>query len=517
MKIATREIVREIDRKTIKQYRIPGIILMENAGRAVSNVLLDEYPDSKKISVFCGGGNNGGDGFVIARHLINAGKEVTTYLLRNKNDYKGDAKTNLNSLLKVSKDIKRLRSNFSNYEKSDIVIDAIFGTGLNSEVRGTYKKIIERINSMKTPKISVDVPSGIDCNKGTPLGVSVRADITVTFIVPKLGISIHPGLTYSGKIYVADITTPKILEEGIPFELLTFKKCRSIIKERPADSHKGNYGHTLLIAGSRGKTGAAALSAHSAVRSGSGLVTVGVPKSIISSIDEKIVEAMSEGLEDNDKGILTEASLNQTLTSMKSKTSLAVGPGISDNRYTEKFLLSLLKKSRIPVVADADAINIIARHIEILKKLKVPIILTPHPGEMARLLGTTSKEIQGNRIEFAKNFTVKNKCYLVLKGARSVIATPNGNIYINPTGNPGMSSGGMGDILTGVISGLLSQKYRPEEACLLGTFIHGLAGDIVAEKLGRTGITATDVANSIPEALEQVKTTEKEPFFEIIR
>ena len=362
MKIATREIVREIDRKTIKEYGIPGLILMENAGRAVSNVIQHEYPDVSSISILCGGGNNGGDGFVIARHLLNAGKDVTTYLLKNKNEYKGDAKTNLNSLSKISKKIKRLNGSFSNYKKSNLIVDAIFGTGLDRDVKGSYKKIIERVNSLKTPKISVDLPSGIDSNKGVPLGVSVRANVTVTFIIPKLGISIHPGLNYCGKLYVADITTPKILEKDIPYELITFKKCKSVIRERPADTHKGSYGHTLLIAGSAGKTGAAALAAHSAVRSGSGLVTVAVPGSIISSIDKKIVEAMSEGLEDEGKGILTEESLNQALNSLKSKTSLAIGPGISVNKNTEKFLLSLLRKSKVPVVADADAINIIAKN-----------------------------------------------------------------------------------------------------------------------------------------------------------
>ena len=517
MKIVTREIVREIDRKTIRNFGIPGLILMENAGRAVSNVILRKYPAANKISVFCGGGNNGGDGFVIARHLICAGKEVNTYLLRNKNEYRGDAKTNLNSLSKISKNIKRVKSDLSNYKKSDVIVDAIFGTGLESEVRGSYKKIIERINSLKTPKVSVDLPSGIDSNKGTPLGVSIKANITVTFIVPKLGISIYPGLNFSGEIYVADITTPKILEGEIPFELLTFKKCRSVIRERPSDTHKGSYGHTLIIAGSAGKTGAAALSAHSAVRSGSGLVTVGVPRSIMSSVDEKIVEAMSEGFEDNGKAVFTEDSLDQALASMKTKTSLAIGPGISDNKHTEAFLLGLLRKTRIPVVADADAINIIARNIQVLKQMKVPIILTPHPGEMGRLTGTTSKEIQKSRVDYARDFTIKNRCYLILKGARSLIATPEGRVYINPTGNPGMSSGGMGDILTGVISGLLSQKYSPEEACTLGTFIHGLAGDIMAEIIGKSGITATDVADSVPLALSRVTVTEKEPFFEIIR
>jgi len=517
MKIATRDIVREIDNTTIKKYGIPGLILMENAGRAVSTVILSQYPEAEKISVFCGGGNNGGDGFVIARHLISAGKEVTTYLLQNKNDYKGDAKTNLEALRKISKDVKKISSNFSNYKKSDLIVDSIFGTGINDEVKGTVKKIIGEINSLRTPKISVDLPSGLDSDSGVPLGIAVKADSTVTFIVLKLGITIYPGIEYTGKLFIADITTPKRLEDKISCELITFGKCKNIIKNRPADTHKGTYGHTLVIAGSSGKTGAAFLCAHSAVRSGSGLVTIGAPKSVIKSIEEKIVEPMSEGLNDNGKGYFTEESLPDAVHNLKSKTSLAIGPGISTNRNTEKFVLGLLRKSRIPVVADADAINIIARNKNILKKLKAPVILTPHPGEMARLAGTNTKDIQKNRIEYAGNFAVSYKCYVVLKGARSVIATPNGHIYINPTGNPGMSSGGMGDVLTGVIAGLLAQNYTAVEACILGTFIHGLSGDMASEKIGKSGITATDIANGIPSAIQGIHLTEIEPFFEIVR
>ncbi len=517
MKIATREIIREIDSRTIREYGIPGMILMENAGRAVSNVILKEFPDAKNVSVFCGGGNNGGDGFVAARHLINAGKEVTIYLLKNKNEYTGDAKTNLGSLLNISKNIKRLRSNFSNYKKSDLIIDAIFGTGLDREIKGNYKRIIETINSLKTPKISVDLPSGIDANRGIPLGISIVSNITVTFILPKLGISIHPGINYAGKIYVADITTPKILENKLPFELITFKKCRTINRTRLVDTHKGNYGHTLIIAGSSGKTGAAALCAHASVRSGSGLVTVGVPASIASSVDEKIIEAMSVKLEDEASGFLSETSLDQALSTLDSKTSLAIGPGISTKSGTKRFLFEILTNTKIPVVVDADAINIIAENRDFLKSLKVPVILTPHPGEMARLVGKTSKEIQSKRIEYTENFAVHHKCYVVLKGARTIIATPYGGVFINPTGNPGMSSGGMGDVLTGVISGLISQQYNPLEACLLGVFIHGLSGDIVAREMGVSGITATDVANSIPKALKQVEIQDKEPFFETIR
>lgn len=517
MKVAGRKVVRDIDDTTINKYGIPGLILMENAGRAVSSVILDNYPKARNISIFCGGGNNGGDGFVIARHLISSGREVTTYLLKNPSYYKGDAKTNLLALKKISKNVKKITSSFLNYKKSDLIVDAIFGTGLVSEIKGFQRKIIDKINSLKTPKISVDIPSGLDSDSGRPLGAAVKAAATVTFIVPKTGITIYPGVEYTGKLYIADITTPKKLEENIKTELITFHTCKKMLKSRSGNTHKGTFGHTLVIAGSTGKTGAASLCAHSAVRSGSGLVTIGAPSSVIKSIEEKIVEPMSEGMEDSGAGYLNSSSIDDALSIMEGKTSLAIGPGISTNRATEKFLTELLKKVKVPVVADADAINIIAGNKNILRQLKIPVILTPHPGEMARLTAKDNKEIQDNRIEYASGFARKYRCFIVLKGARSIIATPDGKIYINPTGNPGMSSGGMGDVLAGVIAGLISQKYSPLEACILGTFSHGLSGDIVTEKIGRSGITATDVANSVPRALKEINLKEKEPFFEIIR
>lgn len=516
MKIATREAIKEIDRMAVEKYGIPELVLMENAGRAVANVVQREFPDRGSIAVFCGGGNNGGDGFVAARHLISAGKKVTTYLLKNKNEYSGSARINLDSLSKISKDVKRLRSNFSNYQKSELVVDSIFGTGLKREIKGPYRKIIETINSLETPKVAVDLPSGIDADKGIPLGAAVTADVTVTFVCPKLGISTYPGLDHCGKIYVAGISTPKAVEDKISCELITFEKCRSVIRKRPADTHKGSYGHTLIIAGSSGKTGAAALCAHASVRSGSGLVTVGVPGSIAGSVDEKLTEAMSVSFKDEGRGFFSESSLKQATSALSSKTSLAVGPGMSVNQDTEKFLLKILKESHVPVVADADAVNIIAENKNLLKKLKVPVVLTPHPGEMARLVGKAPGEIQLSRAEHAEKFAVSHGCYVVLKGARSVVAAPDGRVFINPTGNPGMSSGGMGDVLTGVISGLISQKYSPLQACVLGTFVHGLSGDIASKEKGPSGITATDVADSVPRALKQVQTQDKEPFFETV-
>lgn len=517
MKIADKQIVRDIDDTTINKYGLPGLVLMENAGRAVSNVILNKYHSSKKIAVFCGGGNNGGDGFVIARHLISAGKEVTTYLLKKPSEYKGDAKTNLDALKSISGNLKRMNRDFSVYKKSELIVDAIFGTGIDREIKSPTNEIIKKINSLRTPKISVDIPSGLDSDSGKPLGIAVKAEATVTFILPKPGLVTYPGIEYTGELFIADITTPKILEKKIKTELITFKSCKEFLKTRNEDTHKGTYGHTLIVAGSTGKTGAASLCAHSAVRSGSGLVTIAAPKSAIKSIDEKIIEPMSNGLTDNGKGYLNTDSIADALSIVGSKTSIAIGPGISTNEGTEKFLFEFLKKVKVPVIADADAINLIATNKNIIKKTKAPLILTPHPGEMARLMDMSTKQVQEDRISVASSFARKYRCIVVLKGARSVVAAPDGRVFINPTGNPGMSSGGMGDVLTGVIAGLISQKYSPLEASILGTFSHGLSGDIVSEAIGRSGITATDVANSIPAALDTINKNQKEPFFEIIR
>ena len=517
MKISTREIIRDIDKTTIKNYGIPGLILMENAGRAVSSVILSEFPKAKSVGIICGGGNNGGDGFVVARHLINSGKEVTTYLLKKSSDYKGDAKTNLNSLKKITRKVKKLNNNFSNFEKHDVIVDAIFGTGLDRNIEGKFKKTIEFINSRRTPCVSVDIPSGIDSNSSFPLGAAVKAKITVTFIMPKLGISIYPGLVYAGKLFVADISTPKILEKNILYELTTFRKVKKILKLRTKNTHKGSFGHTLIVAGSSGKSGAAWLSAHSAVRSGSGLVTLAVPKSIHQVFEEKTTESMTESIEDSGSGKFSIDSLEQLLKIIKNKSSLVIGPGISTSIKTKEFFLELLKKVKIPVVIDADGLNILSENLSTLKEIKAPVILTPHPGEMGRLLGTNSKEVQENRINLSKSFSKKYKCWLILKGARTILATPEGKVFVNPTGNPGMASGGMGDVLTGILGSLLSQKYSVEESCILGTFLHGLSADIISETKGQIGITATDVAETIPEAIKKVSLQEDEPFFELVR
>jgi len=479
MKLVTRDIVREIDRRTIEDYGIPGLILMENAGRTTAEVIMVEFPEAQRIAVFTGSGNNAGDGFVIARQLISAGLEVTTYLAGNPRKLAGDALTNYNALKKTGADLKRLDKGFGAYAPSDLVVDALFGTGLDRPVRGFLKEVIVFINSLEVPRVAVDLPSGLDADTGQPLGAAVMADVTVTFILPKLGLATHPGVAYAGKVYVADITSPKFLEDGIPYELITFDTVRSFYGPRDEDTHKGTYGHLAVLAGSPGKTGAAMLAARGALKSGTGLVTVGVPEGLNPVFEAAMIEPMTMPLPETDEGSLGPEAVGLALEMLsEGRTALAIGPGISTTERTRRFFKEVLLSCPVPVVIDADGLTILAEEPALLRKLKAPCVITPHPGEMGRLMGKSSREVQGARVEIAGNFAEKYNAYVVLKGARTVVASPDGGIFINPTGNAGMASAGMGDVLTGVVAGFLAQGLGPLEAALLGVFAHGLAGDI---------------------------------------
>ena len=365
MKLSTRQISREIDRRTIEEFGVPGVVLMENAGRAVASAILAEYPSARKMAVICGGGNNAGDGFVIARHLISSGNDVSIHIAQKKQRYKGDAKTNLDSLLEIGGDVRELEGKLPRIKGTDIIIDAIFGTGLDRDVGGFYERLIKFINRQSVPCVSVDIPSGLDADTGQPMGAAVRADVTVTFAPPKLGMCVYPGVDYAGKLCVADITIPKLLEEDIPFELLTFQKCAGLIRKRTADSHKGTYGHILVLAGSPGKSGAAILCAEAALRAGSGLVTLGVPESISTAVEEKTTEVMSVSLKDSKDGSFHSDAHEEALRELdERKSALAVGPGISTSKSAGKFLEKVITQCEVPVVLDADALNIISKNPE---------------------------------------------------------------------------------------------------------------------------------------------------------
>ncbi|MEQ9619737.1 MAG: NAD(P)H-hydrate dehydratase [Deltaproteobacteria bacterium] len=516
MKIGTREIVREIDRKTIEEYRIPSLILMENAGRATADVIIEEFPYAERVAVFAGGGNNGGDGFVVARHLMGQGIDVTVYAASDPKKYSGDALTNMRAFKNTGGEVIELKKSVRKYKQADLIVDALFGTGLDRKVEGFYKKVIDFINAQSVPCVAVDIPSGLDANKGFPLGTAVKADVTVTYVLPKIGMIIYPGLDYSGEIYVADITTPKFLEANVPYELITAESVENILTTRHADSHKGTYGHVLILAGSPGKSGAATLASSGALRVGTGLVTVGVPESLNPIMEQKTTEAMTEPVPETGLGTFGSVSLKRVKEIISNKiTALAIGPGISTTEETREFLFEIIRTTDLPMVIDADGLTLVAEDISILKKAKAPVVLTPHPGEMSRLTGLSTEEIQADRIGVSLDFSKRHNVHLVLKGARTVISTPGGQAYINTTGNAGMASGGMGDVLTGILGGFLAQRLNTDDACKLGVFVHGLAGDLAAEEKGLAGIVAGDLAEILPTALRELPYTDDEPVIRI--
>lgn len=506
MKIVTREQVREIDRAAIEDYKIPGLVLMENAGRSVAEVIKQSYPRAKNVAVFSGMGNNGGDGFVIARHLITSGTKCATYICGEPKKYRGDAQINYKSLKNMEAEIVVLDEKLPHYLECDLIVDCIFGTGLDREVKGFYGKLIDYLNRREVPIISVDIPSGLDANSAKPLGCCIKAEKTVTFALPKIGTAIHPGLDYCGELYLSGITTPKKLEDNINIELLTATNLKPLLHGRSRDTHKGTYGHLFIVAGSPGKSGASALCALGAQRIGAGLTTVGIASSLNPVIEEKLTEAMTEPLPENKNGTLGTASAKRVLEILAdNKTALAIGPGITTSKQTESFLMKVLSKCEVPAVIDADAVTLIAKNPGLLKKLKIPVILTPHPGEMARLIGKKSRDVQDDRINVSRDFASEYGVYLVLKGARTVISTPDGKVFINPTGNPGMATAGMGDVLTGIIGGLLAQGYNAENSCKIGVFVHGLAGDLAREEISDSGFLATEVASYVPKAINNIK------------
>jgi hydroxyethylthiazole kinase-like uncharacterized protein yjeF len=512
MYLVTANEMQKMDRSTIESFGLPGRILMENAGRGATQFFLEQFKDAenKKVGVIAGRGNNGGDGFVIARYLAQKGIRVTVYLLSEHQKVSGDAAANLQLLspLKVPVIETPDATSFSAHETAmrheAIWIDAILGTGLRSDVKGFFKDVINFINQSNKPVFAVDIPSGLNSDTGQPCGACVRADATATFAFAKTGHFLFPGADYTGNLKIIDIgVPPHIANDVSPLQyLITPDLIRAVFIPRPSDAHKGHTGHLLVIAGSTGKTGAAAMTASSAMRSGAGLVTLGIPASLNPVLEAQVIETMTEPLPETVKGILDETSVNRIMDLLSDKKCLAIGPGIGTAPETQKLFRHLLQKNTKPVVIDADGLNILAGHIEILKDLDTPVVLTPHPGEMARLIGTTSADVQKDRIKCARDFSAKFNVHVVLKGARTVVAHPDGRVFINPTGNPGMASGGMGDVLTGIIAGFIAQGHSPELAAHAGVYLHGAAADSLVKNKGPFGYLATDVMNTLPEVIK---------------
>jgi len=513
MKVTTAAQMQAIDNFTINKIGIPGVVLMENAGKAVADTVSNYFDEAFRIVILCGKGNNGGDGFVVARHLYNSGFDVRVYIIGEKKNIKGDAKINLDIFEKMSTrikeitDEKQLKNLKMNLLHSDLIIDAIFGTGLDSAVRGIYGKTIELVNECDVPVLSVDLPSGLCADHGKILGDVIDADCTVTFGLPKRCLYLYPAASKVGMLEVADISFPPDLDliQKIKVEYFSNIPLDLYLPPRPRDSHKGTFGHTLILGGSPGKTGAPIMAAEAALTCGAGLVTCGIPESLNPILETQLIEAMSLPLPETKEQTLNKVCIKDIKEFIEERkiTTIAIGPGISTNAETSKLVIDLVKNIDLPMVIDADALNVLSKekNLNFLKKVKSPRILTPHPGEMARLIKKDVQYVRENPIEAAEEFAKKHNVILVLKGAPTITADPEGNIFINSTGNPGLACGGSGDVLTGMIAALLKQIENPVDAAVIGVYLHGLAADLASVEKGEISLLASDVINFFPDAL----------------
>ena len=537
MKILTAQQMRDIDRLTVEKAGIPYATLMETAGSRVVEAILEHYGTvaGKTFLVICGKGNNGGDGAVIARLLWMRGAKVNVCLYSKLEDSKGDPRANFEAVKELTNagqgpDGREIF--FSDESKSygpgwkteapfpypnapDFIVDALFGTGLSRPAQGAFEQVIEQINRLKSAPnsraqvIAADIPSGLPSDGSHPIGPHIKADLTVTFTAPKLGNVLPPNCYANGELIVAAIGTPGWLLEECDSNIFLVgeKQIADWLQasRRAPDAHKGSVGDVLLIAGSRGKTGAAALTAEATLRAGAGLVTVATSASAQALlVNQARLEVMTEALAETASGAISAEALAQAFQLASNRTVLTIGPGLSSNEdSTRRFVLEFVQRRHCPIVLDADGLNALAPWPESLRgSAELPIIITPHPGEMARLTNKTTAEVIADRIGSARELATKQHLIVVLKGSRSIIAAPDGSVFVNPTGNAGMATAGSGDVLTGMISGLLAQRPQSAlEAVVTSVYLHGLAGDLAATKLGQRSLIASDITNHISEAI----------------
>jgi NAD(P)H-hydrate epimerase len=510
MKVVSGQVMQLMDQRAIGEFGVPGLTLMENAGRACADAILESYGKGagKRALIVAGKGNNGGDGFVIARLLRERGWDAQVLLLAASDTVTGDAAANLARLAagSVTCAPEGPAPHAGLFHGPDLIVDALLGTGVKSEVAGSYGEAIGMINAAGVPVVAVDIPSGVDAANGRVLGRGVRADLTVSFALPKLGNILFPGAGLCGRLVVAEIGMPEAVVAGAPgCDFVDAARAEELLRPRDAAAHKGSSGNCLIVAGSTGKSGAAAMAANSAVRTGSGLVTLALPAGLNAVLEVKSTEAMTLPVGRGGAEYFHAGSLGRLLQAALGKDVLALGPGMGGHPSTVFLIHSLITSLPLPLVLDADGLNAAAAAPELLSSRRGRVtLLTPHPGEMARLARCTIPEVEADRIGCAREFAVRYQVHLILKGARSIIAAPDGSIAINGSGNPGMATGGMGDVLTGVLASLVGQGYPPFEACMLAAFVHGYAADLLVERMGTQGMNATDVQEKLPEAFRRL-------------
>lgn len=517
MRLVTKEEMGILESRTINEYGISGIILMENAGIRVVEVIVDILGKmvGKRVAVFAGKGNNGGDGFVVARHLHNRGADVQVFLAAEQESIKGDALINLNICKKMGQKIYQINKKYDSNQirlalmNSDLVVDALYGTGFRGTVNEQMAQVFEVINTAGKPVVAVDIPSGLEADTGRVNGSCLCADHTVTFALPKLGLVLYSAREYVGKLHVKDISIPATVTSCCKSNryYITEQLVKNWWPQRTGIEHKGTFGRVLIIAGSRGMSGAAVLAAMAAARSGAGLVTLGVPIGIHDIAEAKLTEVMTFPLPETNQGTLSLLALQEILDRAQNSDVIALGPGLGVNTETAALVKELLLQVEIPCVLDADGLNVMAGKDELFSLTKSDLVLTPHPGEMARLTGQNIDQIQNNRLKIAYQKAMDWQSVVVLKGADTVVTVPDGTLYINGTGNPGMASGGTGDVLTGIIAGLIAQGIEVSHAAAAGVFLHGLAGNAAAKCKSMAGMLAGDILEQLPLVLKGFEKT----------
>jgi NAD(P)H-hydrate epimerase len=496
MRILNAAQMRNIDRRAIDSFGIPSIVLMENAALAVVDAIFEHYPESERVALICGTGSNGGDGFAVARHLENRGVVPLVLLVGERTSLKGDALTNFSICERSGIPIRQVSDaiDLAHAADADLLVDALFGTGLNRAPEGLHADVIRAMADLRIPVLAIDLPSGADASSHEPFDPCVQAEVTVTFAAPKLCHVFEPAALYCGEVIVADISIPDaaIEDEIVSLALITPKEVLPHLAPRLASTHKGTYGHLGIIGGSPGRSGAAVLSARGAIRSGAGLVTVMTDAETARLVHTGSLESMT--FSGHDLGAF-----------LAGKSAIAIGPGLADDDESYARTRAVVDSIDLPMILDASALNAFAGRASELNPQSLPRIITPHPGELARLIGSDAKTINADRIRFARDTARLSNCVVVLKGFQTLVAEPDGHVFVNPTGNPGMASGGMGDVLSGMIGALLARGVDPLDAACAGVYLHGFAGDLLREEMSDTGLAATDLAEKIPFAIQRLR------------
>jgi NAD(P)H-hydrate epimerase len=510
--------MRDADRRTIEEVGLPGAVLMENAGAAVARAIRDRFPAARRVVVLCGKGNNGGDGFVVARELL--ARKPSVFLCGPRAEVRGDARAHLGVYERSGGVVREVLDDAGwaavrpEVLGADLIVDALLGTGLSQAPSGlvgqAIRDVAERPQPERSPLVAVDIPSGLSSDGGETPWPSLAAALTVTFAAPKYGLVLPPACERAGELVVADIGIPRSLLEGAQLWVLEPSDAALVFRARDPGAHKGTFGHLLVVAGSVGKTGAAVLAATAALRTGVGLVTVATPAAALPAVAAGRAELMTEPLPTDSTGTLDAGAVSRALALAKERDAVVLGPGLGQESGTRAFVRDFVRRCPSPLLVDADGLNALAPSAkekgatDALRRSS-PTLVTPHPGEMARLAGSSAAEVQRRRLETARAFAMETGAVVALKGQRTLVARPDGRAAVNPTGNPGMATGGTGDVLSGIAGALLARGCDAWTAATAGVYLHGLAGDEAAARMGQESLVAGDLIDHLPHAFRALE------------